>query len=121
MTTKTPDPSEFLPLPPSEFRILLALVDAPAHGYGIMREVERRSSGQVVIGPGTLYGAVRRMLGRDLIEETTDRPPEDGDDPRRRYYAITPLVRAVAQAEARRMLELLGLAGELALLPELAG
>jgi len=119
MTANAPDPSDFLPLPSSEFRILLALVDGPAHGYGIMREVEHRSDGQVVIGPGTLYGAIRRMLGRGLIDETADRPGSEADDPRRRYYAITPLGRSVAQAEARRMMDLLGLAGEVELLPEL--
>ena len=113
------DPRNLLPLPPSEFRILLALLEAPAHGYGIMQEVKRRSDGQVQLGPGTLYGAVRRMLERGLIVESDDGPDPDPADRRRRYYAITEFGRAVAQAEARRMLDLLGIAGEHALLPEL--
>ena len=113
------DPRTLLPLPPSEFRILLALLDAPAHGYGIMQEVTRRSDGAVHLGPGTLYGAIRRMLERGLIQESPDGPAPDPNDRRRRYYAITPFGRSVAQAEARRMLDLLGIAGEHALLPEL--
>ena len=120
MSNATPDPGPLLPLPPSEFRILLALLDAPAHGYGIMQEVERRSGGEALLGPGTLYGAVKRMLERGLIVEA---PTPEGAEPgsgRRRYYAITDFGRTVAQAEARRMLELLGIAGERALLPELA-
>jgi DNA-binding PadR family transcriptional regulator len=119
MPDAKPDSGSLLPLPPSEFRILLALLDAPVHGYGIMQEVKRRSGGQIQLGPGTLYGAVRRMLGRGLIQEADDALVPDGGDRRRKYYAITPFGRDVAKAEARRMLELLGIAGEHALLPEL--
>lgn len=119
MTPTPQDPTELLPLPPSEFRILLALLQAPAHGYAIMQEVEQRSHGEVRLGPGTLYGAIRRMLKRGLIEETSEGPEPDPNDRRRRYYAITLFGKDVARAEARRMLDLLGIAGEHALLPEL--
>ena len=80
MSDTTSDPTPFLPLPPSEFRILLALLDAPVHGYGIMQEVKRRSDGAVQLGPGTLYGAIRRMLERELIVESPDGPAPDPND-----------------------------------------
>ena len=110
MKTRLPDPSSLLPLPVSEFQILLALADDERHGYGIMREVAERTSGDVQLGPGTLYGSIKRMVGRGLIEESEERPDPALDDERRRYYRITSLGRRVVMAEARRMERLVGIA-----------
>ena len=60
-------------VPPAEFRILLALVDGPKHGHGIRAEVLERTDGRVDLGPGTLYGAIKRLDRRGWIEETA--PP----------------------------------------------
>ena len=98
----------FLPLTPVAFEILLALADGEQHGYSIMREVERRSLGAVVLHPGTLYRALARLLESGLIEELDQRPAPEHDDERRRYYQLTPVGVAVARAEAER------LAGQLA-------
>ncbi len=99
------------PLKDSEFHILLALADGERHGYGIMQEVEARSQGTVRLGPGTLYGAIKRMLAGALIEESARRPAADKDDERRRcYYRLTRLGRSVAETEARRLAELLRVA-----------
>ncbi|HEX9106430.1 MAG TPA: helix-turn-helix transcriptional regulator [Longimicrobiales bacterium] len=97
-------PEDFLPLSAQEFQILLSLADQERHGYGIMQEVEARTGGELRLGPGTLYGAIKRMRGRGrgrgLIEEAGER--EEGDE-RRRYYRLTALGRAVAVAEAGRL------------------
>ena len=94
------DPAEFLPLSPVVFNILLALSDGEArHGYGISKEVERRTEGTVRLGPGTLYGGIKRMISQGLIVEEADdeREPEGsrsgsgGHEERRRYYRITGL------------------------------
>ena len=98
----------FLPLTPVAFEILLALADGEQHGYSIMREVERRSDGAVVLHPGTLYRALARLLESGLIEELDERPDPAHDDQRRRYYQLTHAGIAVARAEAER------LAGQLA-------
>ena len=50
-------------LPPAEFRVLLALVDGAKHGHGIKLDVLDRTGGRVELGPGTLYGALKRLLG----------------------------------------------------------
>jgi DNA-binding PadR family transcriptional regulator len=100
-----------VPLNHSEFQILLALADAPRHGYGIMQEVEKRSKGSVRLGPGTLYGAIKRMLAAGLIEECDERPASEPLDQRRRcYYRLTRLGRAVAAEEARRLAALVHVA-----------
>lgn len=99
-------PESFLPLPVSEFEILLALADGERHGYAIMTEVAERTGGAVRLGPGTLYGSVKRMLASGLIEEHTSRRRGADDDERRRYYRLTSLGRAVAAAEAARLEEL---------------
>jgi DNA-binding PadR family transcriptional regulator len=95
--------AELLPLPVSEFQILLALGDAERHGYGIRQEVAGRTGDEVQLGPGTLYGSIKRMLAAGLIEESDERPDPDFDDERRRYYRITAFGLEVAAAEARRM------------------
>ena len=99
-----------LPLTPAVFHILLAVADEDRHGLGIMADVEERTHGAVKFGPGTLYGTVKRMMGSELLEETSERPPPEQDDPRRRYYTITLLGRRAAELEAERLAALLGIA-----------
>lgn len=100
-----PTPASHLPLPVAEFHILLSLADGDRHGYAIMAEVRDRTGGAVRLGPGTLYGAIKRMLDRGLIEERGARA-RTADDERRRYYRLTSLGRAVARAEAARLEDL---------------
>ena len=96
-------PESQLPLAPATFQILLALVGSERHGYAIMKEVTARSDGTVKLGPGTLYGALKRLLEAGLVEEGSERAdPELGDD-RRRYYRLTKLGMRVARMEARRL------------------
>jgi DNA-binding PadR family transcriptional regulator len=82
---------------------LLALADGEKHGYVIMQEVEAISKGQVKMGPGTLYGSIKRMLAAGLILESDERPDPELDDQRRRYYQLTEKGRRVLAAEARRL------------------
>jgi len=99
------------PLPPSVFHILLALQDGEQHGYAIMRGVEDLTDGAVVMGPGTLYGSIKRMLADGLIEETAERPDPALDDERRRYYRVTAAGAKARAAEVARMQSLLRSAG----------
>ncbi len=99
-----PAPQTHLPLTPATFQILMALVDGERHGYAIMTEVAERSAHAVKLGPGTLYGTLKRLLEAEMVEESgerTDAP--EGSDERRRYYRITPFGMDVARAEARRL------------------
>jgi len=97
------EPRDLLPLTPAVLHILLALADEERHWYGIMREVEGRTGGQTRLGPGTLYGSIKRMLADGLVEESDERPDPAMDDQRRRYYRITDFGRRVAGAEAERL------------------
>lgn len=115
--TTTQDPEGFLPLSAAVFHILLALADEERHGYGIMQEVEFRTDGQVHLAPGTLYGAIKRLLNRKLIEETDERPDPELDDERRRYYRLTELGQRVLSAEAARLARLIEQAKAKELLP----
>ena len=104
MTETLQNPQEFLPLTPAVFNILLVLADGEKHGYGIMLEVEANTEGQVLMGPGTLYGSIKRMLQANLIEESDERVDPDMDDPRRRsYYRLTNLGKRVLRIEAERL------------------
>lgn len=94
---------DFLPLSPAIHHILLALVDEERHGYAIMLEVSRLTSGATKMGPGTLYGTLKRMLAAGLVEEADERPDPELDDERRRYYRITPLGAQVLRAETSRV------------------
>ena len=111
MTNTLQQPEEFLPLTPAVFNILLALADGDKHGYGIMLEVEANTKGQVLMGPGTLYGSIKRMLQSQLIEESDERVDTEMDDPRRRsYYRLTGLGRRALHLEAERLVSQVQLA-----------
>jgi DNA-binding PadR family transcriptional regulator len=96
-------PESMLPLTTAVFHILLALADGERHGYGIMQEVASRTDGAMRMGPGTLYGSIKRMLADGLIEASDERPDPELDDERRRYYRLTNFGQRVARAEARRL------------------
>jgi DNA-binding PadR family transcriptional regulator len=98
-----PDPSQWLPLSPAMFHVLLALADEERHGYAIIKDVEARTGGSVRLSAGTLYGLVKRLLADDLIEESPLRPPAEQDDERRRYYRLTSFGRKVLVAEVERL------------------
>jgi len=106
----TPAIDELLPLTPTVFHILLALADQERHGYGIMQEVMAMTQNQVRMGPGTLYGSIKRMLKANLIEESDERPDPELDDERRRYYRLTDLGQRVLAAEAQRLSTLMDVA-----------
>jgi DNA-binding PadR family transcriptional regulator len=106
------------PPTPAVFQILLALADGERHGYSIMQEISARTGGALRIGPGTLYGSIKRMLADGLIEESDARPDPALDDERRRYYRLTDAGRRVATVEAQRLAALVGIARAKRLLPD---
>ena len=101
--TKTRDPRTFLPLTPRVYHVLLALAEAPLHGYGVILAVQQLTEGVIVMRTGTLYILLRRLLDQRLIEQSDERPGPDEDDERRRYYRLTDLGRAVVEAESIRL------------------
>jgi DNA-binding PadR family transcriptional regulator len=96
-------PQELLPLSPPVFHILLALADEERHGYGIMQDVARQTGDALQLGPGTLYGCLKRMLAAGLVVESDERPDSSLDDERRRYYRMTVLGKRVVRAETQRL------------------
>ena len=108
--TDPPDP----PLTPAVFHILLALADGPLHGYAIMKRVEEDSG--IAMGPGTIYGAVRRLTDAGWVREA---PVDGGTDPRRgKVFRLTDAGRRAFAAEAARITRLARLRGVRAALAE---
>lgn len=112
MPKTPPTPHDFIPLTPPVFHILLAISDGARHGYAVIKEVEKRSQGDVMLSTGTLYAAMKRLLGDGLIKETDSGKDVVNVDERRRYYCLTGLGRKVARAEVNRMVELVSIAEE---------
>src|SRR5687768_18558246 len=108
-----------LPLPPATFHILLAVAGEERHGYAIIQDVEASTQGELRLSAGTLYRSIARMVEQGLIAEVARRRPA-ADDPRRRYYRLTPFGTTVARAEMRRLSELVRLARARGLKPETA-
>src|SRR5271155_4992924 len=102
MSAAETNPESFLPLTPAVFHVLLALSAGERHGYAIMREVAEATDGRIRMGPGTLYGTIKRLLEARWIEEVAERPDPELDDERRRYYCLTALGRRLVRAEAAR-------------------
>ena len=101
---------DLLPLTPSVFHILLALIDGARHGYAIMQDVTSQTNGALTLGPGTLYGCLKRMAESGLVVESDERPDTQKDDERRRFYRMTALGRRVVGAEAERLVHAVGAA-----------
>lgn len=123
MVQRERHPDTLLPLTPAVFYILLALSDQERHGYGIMQEIESRTAGKIHMGPGTLYGSIKRMLADGLIEAAGERPEAGLDNERRRYYRLTGFGQRVVRAEAARLAQLVSVAQSKKLLggPEIVG
>ena len=114
MNTQTPNN----PLTPAVFHILLALSTGERHGYGIMKQVEADAQHTVKMGPGTLYGSLKRMLDAGLVQESANRvDPEMGDE-RRIYYQITDLGAKVLASELARNRPIVSVAIARKLLPQ---
>lgn len=103
MAVTSPLPEDLLPMTPAMFNILLALADGEKHGYAMMLEVEANTGGSIKMGPGTLYGSIKRMLASGLIEESDERPDPALDDERRRYYRLSGLGQRALHLEAERL------------------
>jgi len=114
---RTPIPEDLLPLTPPVFHILLALSDGELHGYAIMQDVSLQTSGSLDMGPGTLYGCIKRMSASGLLEESGHRPDPSLDDERRRYYRLTAFGERVLRAEAQRLAAAVKVAQSKHLLP----
>jgi DNA-binding PadR family transcriptional regulator len=95
----------------NEFHVLLALLDGPRHGYGIMQDVQELTSGDFKLGPGTLYTAIARLERAGLIEEC------EPDADRRRCYRVTRKGKTAASQEAERLQALVRAARKGGLLP----
>ena len=103
MSDKKSSIDYYLPLTPAVFQILLAVCMGEQHGYRIMQSVYENSGGKFRMGPGTLYGTIKRMLAAGLIEEAGERPDPSMDDERRRYYRLTEIGQKVVRAETERL------------------
>lgn len=106
------------PLTPAVFHILLALASGERHGYGIMKQVEIDSQGKVTMGPGTLYGSLKRMLDAGLVRESDKRVDPEMDDERRIYYQITGAGAEALAAELERYKRIVTLAQDRKLYPK---
>ena len=91
-----------LPLTEAVYYILLAL-RKPNHGYGITQEVEELTGGRVVLGAGTLYGAIQTLQKKGWIDIYS----VDTESRKKKEYMITDAGREVFEAERDRLAELL--------------
>ena len=106
------------PLTPAVFHILMALSNGERHGYGIMKQVEADSQGKVSMGPGTLYGSLKRMLDAGLVRESDKRVDPEMDDERRIYYQITGTGADALAAELERYQRIVTVAQQRKLYPK---
>ena len=110
------DVVEMEPLTPAVFHVLLALADGERHGYAIMQDVAASTGGAFRMGPGTLYGTLKRMLAAGLVAEAGERQDSSMNEERRRYYRITPNGRQAVMGESKRLESLVRIARKKSLL-----
>ncbi len=100
---KTSHLSSDEPLTPVVLHILMSLVEGELHGYAIMQAVAAQSSNTLKMGPGTLYGSIKRMLAMGYIIESIPSLLPVREDERRRYYQLTDLGRKAFELEVQRL------------------
>ena len=88
------------PLREPTFLMLAALAGEPMHGYGLIAEVARLSDGRISLRPGTLYGALDRLVDAGLVDVDHE---EIVDGRLRRYYRLTEPGGELLAAETERM------------------
>ena len=101
MSKHSPAPT---PLTPAVFHVLLSLSEGPLHGYAIMKRVEADSG--LIMGPGTIYGSIRRLADAGLVEEEAK---ASSGGRRGTSFSLTTAGRATLAAEAKRIQRLAGL------------
>jgi DNA-binding PadR family transcriptional regulator len=105
-------PGDHLPLAPHVFQILLSMLDGDQHGYSILKDIARRTDGEMVLGTSTVYAALKRLAASGLLSEVDGRAEDGSGGPPRQYYRLTELGRSVARAEGRRIGRLQGMVAE---------
>jgi len=114
---RKPDPRDWLPLPPADLQLLLAVRDEALHGYAMMKAVEVQSGGALSVELGSLYRMIQRLERDGLIEEARVASAVSNPGRDRRYYRITMLGRQVVKAELERLKAVIELAGGRGLVP----
>ena len=94
------------PLKQIHYLILLALSEGDLHGYGLKKEIIRRTDGAVRVGAGSLYRAISQLVEGGLIAPSDWRPPTRLDDERRAYFGLTAQGRLAATRETERLARL---------------
>jgi DNA-binding PadR family transcriptional regulator len=89
MSTSSPLPKIPPVLTDIEYYILITILTIPRHGIGIFEDVARFTENQLVLSPGTLYAALKRMFATGWIMMVA--PSEAGYEPdeRRKFYRAT--------------------------------
>lgn len=104
------DAAAFLPLKPADLQVLMVLCESPLHAYGIAKAVEEQLKGRVRLEVGSLYRIMSRLTAQGLVADGGGDQQGRSPAERRRDYRITPLGRRVAEAEARRLLDVIEVA-----------
>jgi DNA-binding PadR family transcriptional regulator len=114
--THSDDLDRHVPLAAHSFQILLSLLDRELHGYSIIKDIEARTGGEMVLGTSTAYAAIKRMVENGLLEEASPDSEAPSGGPQRKVYRITGWGREVAKAEGRRISRLERMVAEKGLL-----
>lgn len=86
--------------------VLLSMY-VPRHGYSVMQFVEEKTRGRLVLGAGTLYGAITNLQSKGLIELYGN------NEGTKKEYIITDKGKRVVEREVERLEELTKLAKEI--------
>ncbi|NJD20069.1 MAG: helix-turn-helix transcriptional regulator, partial [Gemmatimonadetes bacterium] len=98
------------------FQILLSLLDGDLHGYSILKDIVRRTDGEMHLGTSTVYAALKRMAASGLLTEVEGPREDESGGPPRQYYRLTERGRSAAREEGLRIRKLHGMVAQSSLL-----
>lgn len=90
------------PLKPQWFQILLALSGGDLHGYAIQRAVLAQTDGQIRLWPAMLYRSLAKLEEHGVIVQA-EPPPDEAEDERRQYYALSQVGRELLREEGEML------------------
>jgi len=96
-------PESQLPLAPHLFQVLLSLLEKDLHGYAILKDISRRTGGEMALGTSTLYATLQRLVRDGFLEETSGPGDEKTQGPPRKCFRITDAGRDLAREEGLRI------------------
>ena len=86
--------------------LLQALLEGPGYPAELVTRVEDRTNGQVKLGQGSVYPALKKFVEEGLVETYKARVPTDPSEQPHDFYSLTADGKKLAQTQRKTLVGL---------------